>query len=134
MELDLHEVYMQRLAQRIAIFVFVVLVSTPLISVPNSQAPRQALAADSGWKFLLGDPSGAEAPSFADASWRTVDLPHDWSIEGRPDKNNPTGRGGGYFPAGIGWYRKAFNTWEGGNRGHPDYRPHFIPKIVSTAR
>jgi beta-galactosidase len=79
-------------------------------------APRLELAADSGWKFLLGDPSGAESPSFADASWRTVDLPHDWSIEGRPDKDNPTGAGGGFFPAGTGWYRKTFSAppgWKG---------------------
>ena len=68
----------------------------------TTRPPRLELAADSGWKFVLGDPSGAEAPSFADTAWRTVDLPHDWSIEGRPDKNNPTGAGGGFFPAGIG--------------------------------
>ncbi len=78
--------------------------------------PRLELAADSGWKFLLGDPSGAEAPSFADSAWRTVDLPHDWSIEGRPEKDNLTGAGGGFFPAGVGWYRKAFSApaeWRG---------------------
>jgi beta-galactosidase len=79
------------------------------------EPPRFELAADSGWKFLLGDSSGAEFPAFADATWRTVDLPHDWSIEGRPDKNNPTGSGG-YFPAGTGWYRKTFGApayWKG---------------------
>ena len=59
---------------------------------------------------MLGDPSGAEAPSFADATWRTVDLPHDWSIEGRPDKDNPAGAGGGFFPGGVGWYRKTFRA------------------------
>jgi beta-galactosidase len=78
--------------------------------------PRQELAADAGWKFLLGDPAGADAPSFADASWRTVDLPHDWSIESKPDKDNPSGAGGGFFPNGTGWYRKAFNApedWKG---------------------
>jgi beta-galactosidase len=75
---------------------------------PN--APRLELAADSSWKFLLGDPSGAEAPSFADTTWRNVDLPHDWSIEGRPDSQNPSGSGGGFFPAGVGWYRKAFSA------------------------
>ena len=26
------------------------------------------------------------------------------------DKNNPTGNDGGYFPAGIGWYRKTFTV------------------------
>ena len=65
---------------------------------------------------MLGDPSGAEAPSFADTAWRTVDLPHDWSIEGRPDKDNPSGAGGGFFPGGVGWYRKTFSApaeWRG---------------------
>ena len=76
----------------------------------ESNAPRLELAADSGWKFLLGDPSGAEAPSFMDTAWRNVDLPHDWSIEGRPESQNPSGAGGGFFPAGAGWYRKTFST------------------------
>lgn len=82
----------------------------------QSRAPRIELAADSGWKFTLGDPSGAEQRSFDDAAWRSVDLPHDWSIEGPPEKDNPTGPGGGYFPAGTGWYRKTFTAppaWKG---------------------
>jgi beta-galactosidase len=37
-----------------------------------------------------------------------VDAPHDWSIEGPFDEKNPTGRDGGYLPAGVGWYRKHF--------------------------
>ncbi len=82
----------------------------------TSNSPRQVIGADAGWKFILGDPNGAEAPSFADASWRTIDLPHDWSIESKPDKDNPSGAGGGYFPGGIGWYRKTFHapaSWKG---------------------
>ncbi len=88
----------------------------PVAPGAQSDAPRLELAADSGWKFLLGDPSGAEAPSFAGGSWRRVDLPHDWSIEGQIDKNNPTGSGGGFFPAGTGWYRRTFRApadWKG---------------------
>jgi len=80
------------------------------------EPPRLEVAADSGWKFILGDPSGAEATTFSDAAWRKVDLPHDWSIEGRLDKDNPSGPGGGFFPAGIGWYRKTFTapaSWKG---------------------
>ena len=83
----------------------------------NTRSPRQELAADTGWKFFLGDRSGAEAPSFADVSWRNLwDLPHDWSIEGKPDKDNPSGAGGGFFPGGVGWYRKTFHAsadWKG---------------------
>ena len=40
--------------------------------------------------------------------WRTLDLPHDWSIEGTPNEKAPGGGGTGYFPGGIGWYRKTF--------------------------
>lgn len=86
------------------------------MNAAESNEPRLELAADSGWKFLLGDPSGAETPSFADTAWRTVDLPHDWSIESRPDKDNPSGAGGGFFPGGVGWYRKTFSApaeWQG---------------------
>ena len=77
-----------------------------LFAAPTHAAsqPRLELAADSNWKFFLGDPSGAETRSFQDASWRTVNLPHDWSIEGRPERTNPTSSGGGYFPAGTAWY------------------------------
>ena len=74
------------------------------------------MAADSGWKFALGDPSGAETPAFSDQSWRIVQLPHDWSIESAPDPKNPSGSGGGFFPNGTGWYRKTFNApsdWKG---------------------
>lgn len=92
--------------------------SLPLVPLkaqkPNT--PRTELAADSGWKFMLGDPSGAGEASFADGAWRTVDLPHDWSIEGKPEKDNATAAGGGFFPAGIGWYRKTFTAspeWRG---------------------
>ncbi|MBN1952696.1 MAG: DUF4982 domain-containing protein [Bacteroidales bacterium] len=65
---------------------------------------------DSGWKFQLGDFPEAPTADFNDSSWRSLDLPHDWSIEGSVDKKNPTGNDGGYFPAGEGWYRKTFTV------------------------
>ncbi len=86
-----------------------------LSAKPASQ-PRAVLSADADWKFVLGDPAGAESPTFMDDSWRTVTLPHDWSIEGTPNQKNATGSGEGYFPAGVGWYRKAFTApanWKG---------------------
>ena len=95
---------------------FMLLLSIVLPAAAQSGTPRLRLAADSNWKFLAGDPAGAEARSFDDAHWRTVNLPHDWSIEGRPAKDNPTGSGGGFFPAGTGWYRKTFSVpadWKG---------------------
>ncbi len=83
--------------------------------------PRQTLSFDRAWRFHLSDAIGADQPAFADASWRTLDLPHDWMIEGPVgsdpaamdgpfDRKSPAGKGGGYLNGGIGWYRKTFTA------------------------
>jgi beta-galactosidase len=63
---------------------------------------------DKGWKFNLGDVTDAQASGFDDSLWRVLDLPHDWSIEGKFSKDNPATPSGGALPGGIGWYRKTF--------------------------
>ena len=73
-----------------------------------ASAQRQRYSMDPGWRFILGDPAGAERPGFDDHQWRRLDLPHDWSIEGTPRQDAPGGGRVGFFPTGIGWYRKAF--------------------------
>src|SRR5215469_8831608 len=106
---------MQRLLTR-ALAVFPCLLIAMHIWAVEPPSPRQLLRADAQWKFVLGDPAGAEAASFDDSSWRKVDLPHDWSIESPPAKDNPSGAGGGFFPGGTGWYRKTFRApaeWKG---------------------
>ena len=65
------------------------------------------------WKFQLGDTPDAARPDFDDSAWRTLDLPHDWSIEAAPDSLAPAGNDGGYYPAGTGWYRKTFRLDSG---------------------
>ena len=63
---------------------------------------------DAAWRFHLGDVAGAQEARFADAAWRTLDLPHDWSVAGEFSEQNPAGPEGGALPGGIGWYRKTF--------------------------
>ncbi|HEY4300103.1 MAG TPA: glycoside hydrolase family 2 TIM barrel-domain containing protein [Candidatus Didemnitutus sp.] len=75
---------------------------------PAPAPARQVESFDVNWRFHLGDAPGAETPSYHDADWRTLDLPHDWSIEGSYDEHAPSGGTGGYLPMGIGWYRKSF--------------------------
>ncbi len=75
----------------------------------HAPASRYHLLMDRNWKFFLGDDAGASRINFNDQNWRTLDLPHDWSIEGQFTKDAPTGGGGGYLPTGIGWYRKVFS-------------------------
>lgn len=62
---------------------------------------------DFDWKFFKGDALGAQQPVFADAAWRSLDLPHDWSIEG---PFNEKERSQANLPTGIGWYRKRFSV------------------------
>ncbi len=70
--------------------------------------PRSIQCFDADWRFHLGDPHGAEQKTHPDGDWRSVDLPHDWSIEGPFLPTHPSGGDGGYVPCGIGWYRKTF--------------------------
>ena len=74
----------------------------------GAAAQRQRYSMDPQWRFNLGDVPGAERPGFDDHAWRMLDLPHDWSIEGTPRQDAPGGGQVGYFPMGVGWYRKAF--------------------------
>ncbi len=82
--------------------------SALLASCTQSEV-RTTESFNSGWKFYLGDAPGAENSEFDDASWRKLDLPHDWSIEGEFSADNPASPGGGALPGGMGWYRKTFN-------------------------
>jgi len=81
-------------------------ITTNIWAVPPET--RQHLLMDYNWKFIQSDVNGAEKPDFDDAKWRTLHLPHDWSIEGEFKEDATTQGSGGYLPAGIGWYRKQF--------------------------
>ena len=62
------------------------------------------------WRFLLGEEKRAWYKGFNDEHWRTVQLPHDWSIEAPFSKEHSSGTG--YLPGGTGWYRKSFQLHE----------------------
>ena len=69
---------------------------------------RRTIDFDRGWKFHLGDVANGQDAALNDSAWRTLDLPHDWSIEGEFSARNPAGASGGALPGGVGWYRKEF--------------------------
>jgi beta-galactosidase len=73
------------------------------------QSARTVVDFNADWKFAESDPTHAEQAEFDDAVWRTVAVPHDWSIVGPVAEKNPSGQGGGYFPTGVAWYRKSFS-------------------------
>ena len=55
------------------------------------------------WSFHMGDITGAEKEN-DNAQWKTVDLPHDWSIQ--QPFSDEWASATGYLPGGIGWYKK----------------------------
>ena len=64
---------------------------------------------DFGWKFMEQDVTNGQDVTTDDGQWRSVDLPHDWDIFHAPKADAPSLGGGGYYPGGIGWYRKMVN-------------------------
>ena len=81
-----------------------------VLAVPPIMAESARITApfDEGWRFTTAQVTAADQPQFDDSAWRTLDVPHDWSIEGPFSPTNLTGCAGAYLPAGIGWYRKHF--------------------------
>lgn len=87
------------------------------VLVPCGGQDRNRLLNDD-WRFVRDSLAGAEAARYDDAAWKTVDLPHDFSLEPLPAGPNTLGpfsretKGGrsvGYLPGGTGWYRKDFS-------------------------
>jgi beta-galactosidase len=85
--------------------------STARAASEPASGPRVITPFDQDWRFFLGDDPAARQPKFDDSKWRTLDVPHDWSIESGLERPQSGGEGdGGYFAHGIAWYRKAFTV------------------------
>ncbi len=91
----------------IAFALLLMALAAPAATTPPAPG-RVTTPFDAGWRFQKDEVAGAEQPAFNDAAWTMVDVPHDWVIAGTPEQNANSGRGGGYLPNGIGWYRKTF--------------------------
>ena len=76
-------------------------------SPANPPSSRVYVNLDLGWRFSIGDAPTAMEPGFNDSGWRTVSIPHDWSVEGPFDPS--LGSGNGFAPGGIAWYRRHFH-------------------------
>ncbi|SDR51678.1 beta-galactosidase [Paraburkholderia fungorum] len=58
------------------------------VTLPDAlkSASTRTVSFDANWQFFNGtlDPAAASLASFADQGWRSMNLPHDWSIEDLP--------------------------------------------------
>jgi beta-galactosidase len=94
----------------------IVLISFLVSTASGAQRIHQLF--DSSWRFFKGDVVHGEREDVNDAAWRTVELPHDWSIEDLPNQSDSVigpfsrksiGRTAtGNTVGGTGWYRKHF--------------------------
>jgi len=100
--------------KKIILFLLISALFAPFIHAEAT--PRSRELFDFDWKFFLGEAQDAEQASFKDADWRTVNLPHDWSIERVAGTENLFNQKlpqcSGCLPGGIGWYRKTFTLPE----------------------
>jgi beta-galactosidase len=114
--------------QRTLILFTLVLCAAARAEPGEHVGPRERLLADAGWRFHLGNEWGSAqnlakagsgygpaSPEFSDASWRRVDLPHDWAVELPFDRKAESSHGfkalGDGFPQNnVGWYRRSFTV------------------------
>src|SRR5690348_11539985 len=98
---------MKRLLNVVFCFCFLFFAASVCFANPR---PGKTVSFNQNWRFNLGEVPNGQDTGLNDAQWRQLDLPHDWSIEGKFDENAPSGTGGGALPGGIGWYRKTFTV------------------------
>ena len=70
----------------------------------------RGVAFDDGWKFHLGDVTGAQTTTFDDSSWRSLACRTTGARSSPFNKSSPAGGGGGFVDGGVGWYRKTFTV------------------------
>ena len=81
-----------------------------LLATTALAADRATTPLADGWRFVQGDPQGAEAAAFDDTRWAGVSVPHDWAVAGPFDVEARAGGAGGFLPTGVAWYRKTLDV------------------------
>ncbi|KRA58490.1 glycoside hydrolase [Caulobacter sp. Root655] len=81
-----------------------------LLSAGARAAERRTLPLADSWRFIQGDPQGAETAGFDDTGWTRVSVPHDWAITGPFDVEARAGGAGGFLATGVAWYRRTLDV------------------------
>jgi beta-galactosidase len=122
--------------KRISVLTLLTILITICISetLLAQDSPRTRESFNQGWKFVKyfnayndaaatdKEPENLQFPAVNDNNWRSVDLPHDWAIEG-PFSDTLENNTGLLPWKGIGWYRKHFSISdnEKGKRIYVDF-------------
>lgn len=79
-------------------------------SSDTKDANNRKVSFNKGWQFHLNDATRDKDTLNSATQWRTLNLPHDWGVEGKFDEHSPAGIGGGALTGGLGWYKKTFTV------------------------
>jgi len=91
----------------IGLILFLGACTSSTIVQKESNSRKQSF--NQNWDFYLSGLKDEDSIS-DQTQWKSLDLPHDWSIETAFDKQSPVGHGGGYLTGGLGWYKKDFTV------------------------
>tara|TARA_R110000868_G_scaffold306734_1_gene568054 strand:- start:85686 stop:88100 length:2415 start_codon:yes stop_codon:yes gene_type:complete len=91
-------------------------------SGPSRDDVRKTQDFTKGWEFTLDEIISVNEVNKEGISWRALNLPHDWSIEGEFSPDHPATVGGGALPGGVGWYKKRFFVPESDSSKHISIR------------
>lgn len=68
----------------------------------------QKIKFNDDWKFKVDTSNNLNEKALEAKPWRTLNLPHDWSIEQPFDVHSPSGNRGAALRGGLGMYQKEF--------------------------
>ncbi|PKB16438.1 glycoside hydrolase family 2 TIM barrel-domain containing protein [Flavobacterium sp. 5] len=89
---------------------FVITILTASCNRNETDFSSRKVTFNNDWSFHLND-SLKDKDTISNATvWRTLNVPHDWGIEGKFDEKSPAGYGGGALTGGLGWYKKTFKV------------------------
>jgi len=111
-------------SSKIVMALFILIISS---NFKSASQVRTTYLLDKNWHFSKTDDQSAVQPTFNDATWEKVTIPHDWAIKGpffngndlqnvRIEQNGEqkeslkSGRTGGLPIVGTGWYRNTFKA------------------------
>ncbi|MGF7139389.1 sugar-binding domain-containing protein [Roseimarinus sediminis] len=89
-------------------FVLSIILAVLSLNLQGQIATGTSEKINDNWKFSLSDEEGYSQLAFNDEKWRTVNLPHDWSVEHQLSPTLASCQG--YLPGGIAWYRKKLQV------------------------
>jgi len=101
---------------KIHTFIFKALVITGLFTIAacsssdTKEKNNRRVAFNNDWQFHLNDAANDKDTINSATQWRTLNLPHDWGVEGKFNEHSPAGIGGGALTGGLGWYKKTFTV------------------------